>query len=91
MENIITQVTELLRTNPGMKISIEGHSDNSGSAGANQKLSEDRAAALVKQLIEQGIDKDRLLSKGWCGTKPIADNTTDEGKARNRRVEIIKR
>jgi OOP family OmpA-OmpF porin len=87
---VIDQVAEMLRTNSALKISIEGHTDNVGTSTANQTLSENRAKSVLNALISKGIDKNRLTSKGWGQTKPVADNTTDNGKAKNRRVEIVK-
>lgn len=89
-ENIIDQVAQLLKENAALKISVEGHTDNVGTAPANQTLSENRAKAVMNAIIAKGIDKARLSSKGWGQTKPIADNKTDDGKAKNRRVEIVK-
>ncbi len=76
--------------NPGLKVSIEGHTDNSGNATANQTLSENRAKAVMNAVIAKGIDKSRLTSKGMGATKPLEDNGTEDGKAKNRRVEIVK-
>lgn len=87
---IVDQMVEMLKSNPTLKVSIEGHTDNVGTAAANLKLSQDRAAALVSALAAKGIDKTRLKSKGWGQTKPVADNSTNDGKAKNRRVEIVK-
>ena len=87
---IVDQMVEMMKAEPDLKVSIEGHTDNTGTAAGNQTLSEQRAAALVKALMDKGIDKARLRSKGWGQTKPAADNTTNEGKAKNRRVEIVK-
>jgi OOP family OmpA-OmpF porin len=89
-QKIIDQVVEMLNSNPVLKVSIEGHTDNAGNSGSNQTLSENRAKAVMNAIISKGIDKTRLLSKGWGQTKPIADNETEEGKAKNRRVEIVK-
>lgn len=89
-QNIINQVAEMLKANPTLKTSIEGHTDNTGTASSNQTLSENRAKSVMNALIAKGIDKGRLLSKGWGQTKPVADNKTEDGKARNRRVEIVK-
>lgn len=80
----------MLKTNPTLKISIEGHTDNIGNSQSNQTLSENRAKAVMNAIISNGIDKLRLSSKGWGQTKPIDDNKTEEGKATNRRVEIVK-
>lgn len=89
-QKIIDQIVEMLKTNPTLKISIEGHTDNVGNSQSNQTLSENRAKAVMNAIISNGIDKLRLSSKGWGQTKPIDDNKTEEGKATNRRVEIVK-
>jgi len=68
---------------------IEGHTDNVGSAATNKKLSEQRANAVMQYLIERGIDKKRLKSVGYGLEKPVADNKTEEGRAKNRRVELV--
>jgi len=68
---------------------IEGHTDNVGSAASNKKLSEQRASAVMKYLIERGVDKKRLKSIGYGLEKPVADNSTKEGQAKNRRVELV--
>ena len=70
-------------------IMIEGHTDNSGSADFNQRLSEQRAKAVMQYLIERGIEASRLQAVGYGLTKPVADNKTEEGRARNRRVELV--
>lgn len=88
---IIEQIAKMMRDNPTLKISIEGHKDNVGTPQSNQTLSENRAKAVMDAIISKGIDKNRLSSKGWGQTKPIADNKTEEGKAKNRRVEIVKK
>ncbi|WP_462219171.1 OmpA family protein [Ferruginibacter sp.] len=87
---IIDQIVEMLKANPTLKVSIEGHTDNVGNGPANQTLSENRAKAVMAAISSKGIDKALLSSKGWGQTKPVADNKTDEGKAKNRRVEIVK-
>jgi len=68
---------------------VEGHTDNVGKKETNQKLSEARAKAVMNYLIERGVDKKRLKAVGYGMTKPVADNSTDEGKAKNRRVELV--
>ena len=90
-QTIIDQIVQMLKDNPDLKISIEGHTDNVGTAQSNQTLSEKRAKAVMDAVIAKGIDKSRLSSKGWGQTKPIADNKTEEGRAKNRRVEIVKK
>lgn len=89
-QKIIDEIAEMLKSNPTLKISIEGHTDNVGNSQSNQTLSENRAKAVMNAIISKGNDKTRLLSKGWGQTKPIEDNKTEDGKAKNRRVEIVK-
>ena len=79
-----------LKETPETDVTIYGHTDNTGTEKSNQTLSENRAKSVVSALIAKGIDKGRLSSKGWGQSKPVADNKTDEGKAKNRRVEIVK-
>jgi len=88
---IIEELYTLLKTNPDLKVSIEGHTDNVGNAASNQTLSEQRAQSVMNLLIGKGISKDRLSFKGWGQNNPVADNRTEEGKAKNRRVEIVKK
>jgi outer membrane protein OmpA-like peptidoglycan-associated protein len=87
---MIDQMYELLTGEPALKISIEGHTDNTGDARLNKTLSDDRAKTVMNALIVKGIDKARLSSIGWGQEKPVADNRTEEGRAKNRRVEIVK-
>lgn len=68
---------------------VEGHTDNGGNANDNQLLSEKRALAVCKRLISLGADCKRLLAVGFGDTKPVADNSTPEGKAENRRISFI--
>ncbi|MDR2583616.1 MAG: OmpA family protein [Fibromonadaceae bacterium] len=68
---------------------VEGHTDNVGSADFNQKLSEQRAHAVMQYLIERGVAANRMKAIGYGLTKPVADNKTKEGQARNRRVELV--
>lgn len=86
----ISRIVKLMTDNPGLKFSVEGHTDNTGSAASNQTLSEARSKAIVDKLVELGISKDRLSSSGKGQNSPIADNSTDEGRAKNRRVEFVK-
>ena len=89
-QKIIDEIVQMLKDNPSLKIKIEGHTDNIGTPKSNQTLSENRAEAVVHAIIAQGIDKTRLTSKGRGQSKPITDNGTEEGRAKNRRVEIVK-
>jgi len=79
---------EVLISHPAINISIEGHTDNSGTAAGNQKLSERRAAAVKAYLVTKGISADRMITAGYGQSRPIADNKTAEGRAANRRVEF---
>lgn len=86
----IAQVVELLKRNADLKVSIEGYTDGVGGHDYNLKLSQDRAAAVVAAIVAAGIDGARLQSAGFGPDKPIAPNDTDEGRAKNRRVELVK-
>ena len=88
---IVDQILELMKSDPTLKISIEGHTDNVGDAVSNKKLSNDRAQAVMDALIAKGVDKARMSFAGWGQEKPVADNRSDEGRAKNRRVEIVKK
>jgi OOP family OmpA-OmpF porin len=72
------------------RFEIEGHTDNTGTDAANQTLSERRANAVVDQLVRDGIDASSLSAQGYGSSRPIADNATPEGRAKNRRVEFKK-
>jgi len=89
-ENILGEIVKMLQQNPDVKLSVEGHTDNVGSAASNQALSEKRAQAVVLWLTAHGVDAARLKAKGWGQTKPVADNATEDGRAKNRRVELVK-
>lgn len=86
----INRIVQLMNENPDLKFSVEGHTDNTGNAASNQTLSEQRSQAIVAKLTELGIAADRLTSSGKGQNNPIADNSTDEGRAKNRRVEFVK-
>jgi outer membrane protein OmpA-like peptidoglycan-associated protein len=87
---VLAQVTTLLKDNPDLKLSVEGNTDNVGAHDYNVKLSQDRAAAVVAALVKSGIAGDRLKSSGNGPDKPIADNDSTAGRAKNRRVELVK-
>ena len=86
--SVLKSITAILNEYPNAKFSIEGHTDNVGKAASNQKLSEQRAAAVKAYLVANGIAADRLTSSGYGQTKPIDSNDTKAGKANNRRVEV---
>ncbi|MEK7476376.1 MAG: OmpA family protein [Candidatus Coatesbacteria bacterium] len=88
-EPALAGVAEILARYPGVRVEVEGHTDSTGSAGFNVKVSQARAEAVVRYLVDRkGVAADRLTAKGYGGAKPIADNQTDAGQAANRRVEF---
>jgi OmpA-OmpF porin, OOP family len=86
----LKEIAQLLSKDTALRISIEGHTDNVGVPAANKTLSGNRAASVVQYLVSTGVDAKRLAAKGFGSEAPIADNRTDEGKAKNRRVELVK-
>jgi outer membrane protein OmpA-like peptidoglycan-associated protein len=89
-EATLDQVKQLLDGRPDLKLRVEGHTDNVGNRDANQKLSEARAAAVVNWLVGHRVDKSRLAVQGFADTKPVDDNNSEAGRAKNRRVELVK-
>jgi OOP family OmpA-OmpF porin len=85
---ILDEVVTLMKSRGSIKMGVYGHTDSRGIAANNLKLSGDRAAAVMAYLVGHGIAASRLQSQGFGQTKPIADNATDEGRAKNRRVEF---
>lgn len=81
-------LTELLTENPNMEILVSGHTDSRGMPKANQKLSESRVKSVVEYLQTKGISQKRLKYKGFGSSQPVANNATDEGRSKNRRVEF---
>ncbi len=84
----LNQIAELLRNHPGKRLRIEGHTDNTGPDSVNLRLSQERAQAVVRYLEARNASPNQLIAKGYGATQPIADNTTEAGRARNRRIEI---
>jgi outer membrane protein OmpA-like peptidoglycan-associated protein len=87
---VINSIYSLMSEHTDLNFSVEGHTDNDGDEASNQKLSEDRAAAVKNILVSKGIDASRLTTKGYGESTPMDTNNTPEGKANNRRVEFIK-
>lgn len=85
----INKIATFMKEHRDIAFSIEGHTDSDGTADSNQKLSEERAKSIRKALIKFGIRSSRVKAKGYGETRPIALNTTQEGKAQNRRVEFV--
>jgi len=88
-DGVLQNVLALLTKDPPLKLEVQGHTDNVGDSKYNQTLSEQRAAAVVTWLSQHGIAAGRLSSSGYGMTRPVADNKTDDGRAKNRRVEIV--
>jgi OmpA-OmpF porin, OOP family len=89
-QKIVDEIYALLNTNSNLKISIEGHTDNVGGATRNKQLSTERANTVMYALAGKGIDIKRLKATGFGSEKPIKANDTEENKAQNRRVELVK-
>jgi outer membrane protein OmpA-like peptidoglycan-associated protein len=87
-DGILTQVSTLMRANPSLSVEIQGHTDNVGADAYNQTLSEARARSVMSWLTQHGVAAARLTARGYGKTQPVADNNSDEGRMRNRRVEI---
>lgn len=84
----LNKLVQLLQSNPTLRIEIGGHTDDVGNDAANLLLSENRAKAVVEYLIKQGIDISRVAAKGYGETLPIAENASEDGRAKNRRTEF---
>ncbi len=81
-------INDIARVKPGIKIEISGHTDNVGSESSNQQLSENRAKAVVKYLVDHGIAQSKLVSKGYGSKEPVSNNASAEGRQENRRTEF---
>jgi len=87
--SLLNEVADVIKKTPRIKkIQVEGHASSDGADEYNLKLSDRRAKAVRAYLITQGVSKDALVAKGFGETKPIADNNTEEGREKNRRVEF---
>jgi len=88
--SLLEEITQVIKGNPQItRLSIEGHTDSTGADKHNQKLSEQRAAAVRDHLVQHGVEAERLSSRGWGKSKPIGDNSTATGREENRRVEFV--
>ena len=86
---VLTQLAQSIRQYPGTVVQIEGHTDATGSAAYNETLSENRADAVRSYMLQRGVEAHRLVAVGYGMTRPIADNGTVQGRAQNRRVEVL--
>ena len=84
----LDELSVLMKKKPKFKLLVDGHTDNVGKAAYNLKLSQNRADAVKKYLVEKGVDASRITAKGYGMTKPIASNKTADGRQKNRRVEF---
>ena len=82
-------VASFLKENPNVTVKVEGHTDNVGRQLYNQKLSERRAKSVADYIISKGVDSERVSTQGFGFSRPIASNDTSEGRAKNRRTELV--
>lgn len=85
----VANLTSIMKCYPAMRVRLEGYTDNTGDSAANKQLSLDRANAIQALLIQRGIDPARISTDGWGEEKPVASNDTEEGRAQNRRTELV--
>ena len=90
-QTIVKQVADMMKAHPELKVAVEGHTDNVGAPASNKALSDQRARAVVAAITAQGIAPARLAAAGFGQDKPVADNATEDGRAKNRRVELVRR
>jgi OOP family OmpA-OmpF porin len=89
-DQVLGEIVKLLQDHADWRFEVQGHTDNVGAKGANLALSDQRAKAVVAWLTQNGIPAGRLVPKGYGDARPVGENTTDEGRAKNRRVELKK-
>ncbi|WP_442591697.1 OmpA family protein [Pedobacter sp. AW31-3R] len=90
-QKVVDEILTLMKSNAGLKIAIEGHTDNAGSAQRNKDLSAARANTILKSLTSRGIDANRLTSAGFGAERPLVANDNEANMAKNRRVELVKK
>jgi OOP family OmpA-OmpF porin len=88
---IIEEIVAMLKKRPALRVGIEGHTDNTGTPAGNKTLSEARAKSVTAAISDAGIEPGRLAPAGFGQERPIGDNRTEEGRAKNRRVEIVRK
>jgi OOP family OmpA-OmpF porin len=87
----VAEIVKMLKAAPELKVAIEGHTDNVGQPAANKALSEARARSVMAAVVAGGVDAKRLSAAGFGQERPVADNRGEEGRAKNRRVELVKK
>jgi outer membrane protein OmpA-like peptidoglycan-associated protein len=88
-QRTVASLLAVLKAYPTVRVALEGHTDSSGDPAANKALSQQRAEAVGQMLVEGGITSNRIEAKGYGEERPVADNNTDAGRARNRRLELV--
>jgi outer membrane protein OmpA-like peptidoglycan-associated protein len=86
---VLDEIISAMKDQPGLKVEIDGHTDAQGTKEHNQKLSEDRAKSVAEYFVSKGIDQSRITTKGFGSGKPVADEESEEGRQKNRRVEFV--
>jgi len=87
--DVLADAVKTLKDNPSVHVVVEGHTDSIGSEAYNQRLSERRAQAVKNYLVREGIDASRISTRGYGKSRPVASNQTKEGRAKNRRAEVV--
>jgi lipid-binding SYLF domain-containing protein len=87
---VLNDIAQTMKDHPAWKIRIEGYTDNTGTRSVNMKLSQQRADAVMNWLADHGVDRSRMAAKGYGEARPVGDNSNDDGRAQNRRVEIVR-
>lgn len=85
----LDRIAHLVSTKSDKAIALEGHADNTGAADLNQKLSQERASEIGRALVARGVPEQRIRTEGFAARRPVASNTTEEGRRLNRRVEVV--
>jgi outer membrane protein OmpA-like peptidoglycan-associated protein len=90
LESLLSTAKKTLQDNPEWKIQVEGYTDSMGSKSSNEELSRRRAESVTNWLAEHGVDRARLTAKGYGAAYPAADNSTEDGRDKSRRVELVR-